>query len=72
MQWDSTKWLNGGVAPSIYQPNAELSVCADGEVWSKGGTCYTSARTLALTSITIPSISIPNTGEYSFALWIKV
>ena len=72
MQWDSTKLLNGGIAPSINQPNAELSLCEDGEVWSKGGACYSSARTLATKSITIPQISIANTGEYSFAVWIKV
>lgn len=40
LQWDSTTRLNGGTAPAVSAANPELQMCEDGEVWSKGGNCF--------------------------------
>ena len=72
LQWDSTRQLNGGTAPTLTDPNAELQMCDNGEVWSKGGTCFPSSRSLSLTTDPSLSFTLSNTGEYSFVLWFKM
>lgn len=72
LQWDSTDQLNGGTAPALNAANAELQMCEDGEVWSKGGNCFSSSRTLSLKTDPSLSFTLTNTGEYSFTLWFKM
>ena len=72
LQWTTTELLNGGTAPAHNAANAELQMCEEGQVWSKGGNCFPSSRTLSLSDDPSFSFSLANTGDYSFTLWFKV
>ena len=72
LQWDQNWQQNGGAAPALNPANAELQMCEEGEVWSKGGNCFHSTRTLSLSLDPSFSFALANTGEYSFVLWFKM
>ena len=52
--------------------NDSLRICEEGEVWSLGGVCSSSSRTVSMTSDPSSSFSLTNTGEYSFVMWFKM
>lgn len=47
-------------------------MCDEGEVWSRGGACFSSNKAIGTKFINIPPINLANTGTYSFVIWFKL